>query len=134
MIVSILGSRIKNKLKEGKISVYNGLSLPSMSHEGDKEEKDIDTGKKILQLILYTLSLYQYIQKSRQMLKMGGWVGMRACVRLCVGGGVGGGACVRACACACVCVCESVCPVVPVCVCVCAVSYTHLTLPTRRCV
>ena len=78
MIVSILGSRIKNKLKEGKISVYNGLSLQSMSHEGDKEEKGIDTGKKILQLILY-------IKKSRQMLKMGGCVGMRACVRLCVG-------------------------------------------------
>ena len=32
--------------------------------------------------------------------------------------------------CVCVCVCVSVC--VCVCVCVCAVSYTHLTLPTRR--
>ena len=30
--------------------------------------------------------------------------------------------------CVCICLCVCVC----VCVCVCAVSYTHLTLPTRR--
>ena len=46
---------------------------------------------------------------------------VRACVRVCVF--VCLSACMRVCVFACVCVC--------VCVCVCAVSYTHLTLPTR---
>ena len=41
-------------------------------------------------------------------------------------------ACVIVCVCVWVCVCVCVCVRVCVCVCVCAVSYTHLTLPTRR--
>ena len=44
--------------------------------------------------------------------------------------GVCNSVCVCVCVCVCKCVCVSVC--VCVCVCVCAVSYTHLTLPTRR--
>ena len=38
------------------------------------------------------------------------------------------GVCVCLCVSVCVCVCVCLC----VCVCVCAVSYTHLTLPTKR--
>ena len=40
--------------------------------------------------------------------------------------------CVCVCACMCVCVCAYLWVRVRICVCVCAVSYTHLTLPTRR--
>ena len=38
----------------------------------------------------------------------------------------------RARSCVCMCMCMCLCMRACVCVCVCAVSYTHLTLPTRR--
>ena len=52
--------------------------------------------------------------------RAGVWVCI--CVCVCV--------CVYLCACVCMCMCVYVC--VFVCVCVYTVSYTHLTLPTRR--
>ena len=47
---------------------------------------------------------------------------VHTCMCVCV--------CVCVCVFVCVCLCMFVC--VCVCVCLCAVSYTHLTLPTRR--